>query len=156
MDTEKDEDQRWIKFEEHMRKVIKEYREERRAKRREERIKIKESIRQQKKVWKLAQDRALAAKIKDRRYRKKIRASRRNKVKWLKKRNWIPMRIFCLIFWVRPIKMLKCNAPQVFNLGPLSIAFHVSISRSRKKKKKISSLLIAGRHGYELKGTRTI
>ncbi|CAO4368287.1 unnamed protein product [Caenorhabditis nigoni] len=85
MDTEKDEDQRWIKFEEHMRKVIKEYREERRAKRREERIKIKESIRQQKKVWKLAQDRAWAAKIKDRRYRKKIRASRRNKVKWLKK-----------------------------------------------------------------------
>ncbi|PIC19982.1 hypothetical protein B9Z55_025331 [Caenorhabditis nigoni] len=114
-------------------------RSERRKKRREERKKIKENIMKQKKVWKLAQDRAWAAKIKDRRYRKKMRASRRKKVKWLKKRNWIPLRIFILIFWVRPIKMLMCDAPQVFNLGLLSIEFHVSISRSRKKKKKISS-----------------
>ncbi|CAO4373228.1 unnamed protein product [Caenorhabditis nigoni] len=144
MDTEKDEDREWIKFKVHLRKVMKEYREERRAKRREERRKIEENIGQQKKVWKLAQDRAWAAKIKDRRYRKKIRASRRDKLKWLKKRNWIPMRIFCLIFWVQPINMLMCNAPQVFNLSPLSIEFHVSITRSRKKKKKISSLLIAG------------
>ncbi|CAO4375761.1 unnamed protein product [Caenorhabditis nigoni] len=141
MDMEKDE---WIKFKEYMRIAIKEYKAERRAKRREERRKVKENIRKQKKVWQLAQDRAWASKIKDRRYRKKMRATRRRKAKWLKKRNWISKRIFCLIFWVRPIKMLMCNAPQVFNLDLLSIEFHVSISRLSKKKKKISSLLIAG------------
>ncbi|PIC29195.1 hypothetical protein B9Z55_020865 [Caenorhabditis nigoni] len=146
MDTEEDKDRKWIDFfKEQMRIAIMKYnsrrireeeekalrRSERRKKRREERKQIKENIMKQKKVWKLAQDRAWAAKIKDRRYRKKM--------KWLKKRNWIPLRIFILIFWVRPIKMLMCDAPQVFNLGLLSIEFHVSISRSRKKKKKISS-----------------
>ncbi|CAO4372444.1 unnamed protein product [Caenorhabditis nigoni] len=156
MDTEKDEE--WfIEFRESMRRIILEWtkdckdcqacrmkvedeeKAERRAKRREERRKIKEKVRKQKKVWKLAQDRAWAAKIKDRRYRKKMRVSRRKKVKWLKKRNWIPMRIFILILWTRPIKMLMCDAPQVYHLGLFSIEFHVSISRSRKKKKKISS-----------------
>ncbi|CAO4387920.1 unnamed protein product [Caenorhabditis nigoni] len=90
MDTEKDEE--WfIEFRESMRRIILEWtkdckdcqacrmkvedkeKAERRAKRREERRKIKEKVRKQKKVWKLAQDRAWAAKIKDRRYRKKMR-----------------------------------------------------------------------------------
>ncbi|PIC55351.1 hypothetical protein B9Z55_000661 [Caenorhabditis nigoni] len=102
MDTEKDEE--WfIEFRESMRRIILEWtkdckdcqacrmkvedeeKAERRAKRREERRKIEEKVRKQKKVWKLAQDRAWAAKIKDRRYRKKMRVSRRKKVKWLKK-----------------------------------------------------------------------
>ncbi|PIC25308.1 hypothetical protein B9Z55_018287 [Caenorhabditis nigoni] len=113
-----------------------ERRAERRAKRREERKKIKENIRKQKKVWKLAQDRARAAKDKDRRYRKKMRASHRKKVQWRKKRYWLPMRIFHLLFWIRPMNMLIANVSQICDWSRLSNEIHVSKYRSKKKRKK--------------------
>ncbi|ULT93497.1 hypothetical protein L3Y34_003175 [Caenorhabditis briggsae] len=143
MDKEEHEDRIWIEYLKGLEQSYKEFygrwKAERRAKRREERKLIKEKIRKQKKQWKLAQDRSRAAQEKDRRYRKKVRASRRKKVQWLKKRNWLPMRIFHLFFWIRPMNMLICNASQICYWGLLSIELHVSKYRSKKKRKKAFS-----------------
>ncbi|PIC33357.1 hypothetical protein B9Z55_013367 [Caenorhabditis nigoni] len=130
------EDRIWFEYLKGLEQLHKEWKAERRAKRREKRRLIKENIRKQKKQWKLAQDRARAAKEKDRRYRKKVRASRRKKVQWLKKRNWLPMRIFHLFLWIRPMNMLICNASQSCYWGLLSIELHVSKYRLKKKRKK--------------------